>query len=133
MASCLLRRNLVAFDKSHFKTDFGPPGARTLLANWVVKSLDFTEKQPCSAEELFLLLEAADGPLRFPEVLAWQAWEKSKNNSAMGMLDFSNHAYKAKTDWHVLLNWCLELPLSTPNIPGYSIPLGLPFAFYFLL
>ena len=116
MASCLLRRNLVAFDKSHFKTDFGPPGARTLLANWVVKSLDFTEKQPCS-----------------PEVLAWQAWEKSKNNSAMGMLDFSNHAYKAKTDWHVLLNWCLELPLSTPNIPGYSIPLGLPFAFYFLL
>lgn len=86
MAGLLLRRNLVAFDKSHLKTEFGPHGACTLLSNWVVKSLDFTEKRPCSTEELFLLLEAVDGPLRVPEVLACKAWERSKNTNAMGML-----------------------------------------------
>lgn len=62
------------------------------MANWVVKSLDFTEKLPCSAEELFLLLEAVDVPLRFSEVLACQPWERGKN-SVMGMLDFSKHAH----------------------------------------
>lgn len=128
----MLRSNLVAFDKSHFKTDLGPHGARALLTNWVVKSLDFTEKWPCSGEELFLLLEAMDGPLRFPEVLACQAWERSKNN-VMAMLDFSNHAHKAKADWHMLPNWPLELPLASPDIPANSIPLGLPFVFCFLL
>lgn len=103
------------------------------MVNWVVKSLDFTEKGPCSAEELFLLLESVDGPLRFPEVLACQAWERSRNNNVMGMLDFSNQAHKAKTDWHVRLNWHLELALVSPDTPGYSTLLGLPFDFYFLL